>query len=209
MIYAAVLASVAVCASAFSPSTVRSMSMSMEVPKFNPKNYPGVTKPLDFFDPVGFTKDISESDFKKYRESELKHGRIAMLAVLGVFFAEAAPFLLGGKITGPAIFQFQQADKYLHAFTANVIGFTAAIEGFNIIKGWQPIKETFSSEAAVAALRRDYEDGDLRFDALDWKPTNPKALAAVKNKELNNGRLAMLAIAGIVAQELATGHKVF
>ena len=209
MMYAIVFATAAVCATAFSPRAMRGMSMSMEVPKFNPKNYPGITKPLDFFDPVGFSKDISEADFKKYRESELKHGRIAMLAVLGVFFAEAAPFLLGGKITGPAIFQFQQADKYLHAFTANVIGFTAAIEGFNIIKGWQPVKDTFASEVGVAALRTDYENGDLKFDPLDWKPTNPKALSAVKNKELNNGRLAMLAIAGIVAQELATGNKVF
>jgi light-harvesting complex I chlorophyll a/b binding protein 1 len=185
------------------------MRMSIDMPKFNPKTYPGITGPLDFFDPLGFTTDITEADFKKYRESELKHGRVAMIAVLGVIAGELFPFLLGGKITGPAIYQFQQADPILNAFTANVIGLTAAVEGYNIIKGWAPASETFSSDNAVAGLRKDYENGDLKFDPLDWKPTNPKALAAIKNKEINNGRLAMIAIVGIVAQELATGSKIF
>jgi len=31
----------------------------------------------------------------------------------------------------------------------------------------------------------------------------------MQNKELNNGRLAMLAAAGMIAQELATGKKLF
>jgi hypothetical protein len=184
------------------------MKMTMDLPKFNAKTYPGVTGPIGFFDPLKLSSDITEADFKKYRESELKHGRIAMLAVLGVVFAEAVPFM-GNKVTGPAIYQFQQVDSVLNAFTANLIGLTAAIEGYSIVKGWQPLSTTLKSDTAVATLRSDYVNGDLSFDPLDFKPTNPKAYARVQNQELNNGRLAMIAIAGIVAQELVTNSKVF
>jgi light-harvesting complex I chlorophyll a/b binding protein 1 len=150
---------------------------------------------------------VSILDYKKYRESELKHGRVAMLAVLGVVAGELFPVLFGDQITGPAIYQFQQADPILNAFTANVIGFTAAVEGYNIVKGWQGPGET--KESVVAGLRSDYVNGDLKFDPLGLKPTDATALAAITSKELNNGRLAMIAIAGIVAQELVTGASIF
>jgi len=40
-------------------------------------------------------------------------------------------------------------------------------------------------------------------------PKTDKDKVAMKTKEINNGRLAMLAIAGIVAQELVTNQPVF
>jgi light-harvesting complex I chlorophyll a/b binding protein 1 len=132
-----------------------------------------------------------------------------MLAVLGVVAGELFPVLFGGQITGPAIYQFQQADPILNAFTANVVGLTAAVEGYNIVNGWSPVEETLSSQVGVAGLRSDYVNGDLKFDPLGLKPTNAAALAAITSKELNNGRLAMIAIAGIVAQELVTGASIF
>lgn len=51
--------------------------------------------------------------------------------------------------------------------------------------------------------------GDLKFDPLGLKPTDPRAFNLIQTKELNNGRLAMLAIAGIVAQELVTNQPIF
>ena len=44
---------------------------------------------------------------------------------------------------------------------------------------------------------------------LGLKPENPTELYEMQTKEINNGRLAMIAIAGMVAQELATGKKLF
>lgn len=44
----------------------------------------GVSAPLGFFDPFGFSKKASPETMAKYRDSELKHGRVAMIAVLGV-----------------------------------------------------------------------------------------------------------------------------
>ena len=50
--------------------------------------------------------------------------------------------------------------------------------------------------------------GDLGFDPLGLKPTNDKDLKSMATKELNNGRLAMVGIAGMVAQELVSGMKI-
>ena len=52
-------------------------------------------------------------------------------------------------------------------------------------------------------------NGDLEFDPLNFKPVSAKALKRVQTQELNNGRLAMLALAGLVAQELATDKSAF
>merc|ERR1719504_438894 len=59
----------------------------------------------------------------------------------------------------------------------------------------------------VWSIRADHESGDLGFDPLGLKPTDPAELKEMQTKELNNGRLAMIAAAGMIAQELATGNK--
>ena len=178
-------------------------------PRFDARSAVGVSAPLGFFDPFALATDVSEAEFKKFRESELKHGRIAMLAFLGIVFAESGLNFFGDRITGPAIYQFQQADSVLNAFTLNVLGLIAAVEGFNIVNGWDTPSETLKSESGVAGLKDTYVNGDLRFDPMGLKPKNADALKLIQTKELNNGRLAMIATAGIVAQELVSGQSVF
>ena len=55
-------------------------------------------------------------------------------------------------------------------------------------------------------MKDSYIVGDLGFDPLGFNGKDSKDL---QTKEINNGRLAMLAVAGIVAQELVTGEKIF
>jgi Chlorophyll A-B binding protein len=57
-------------------------------------------------------------------------------------------------------------------------------------------------------LKTDYIPGDLGFDPLGLKPSDPTAFAEMQTKELQNGRLAMLAAAGFMAQELANGKGI-
>merc|ERR1712036_99918 len=59
------------------------------------------------------------------------------------------------------------------------------------------------------SIRSDHEVGDLGFDPLGLKPTDPAELKEMQTKELNNGRLAMIATAGMIVQELVTKDKLF
>jgi hypothetical protein len=52
----------------------------------------GVTPPLGVYDPLGCLKtpvEYPRRDYNRYVELEIKHGRIAMLACLGVITTEA------------------------------------------------------------------------------------------------------------------------
>merc|ERR1712193_466261 len=68
----------------------------------------GVTAPLGFFDPLGFSTDVSEGKLLFYREVEVKHGRVAMLASLGILIAEQFHPLFGGGINVPSYIAFQE-----------------------------------------------------------------------------------------------------
>ena len=50
-------------------------------------------------------------------------------------------------------------------------------------------------------MRDDYYPGDIGFDPLGIKPEDPEELDLMITRELQNGRLAMLAAAGFLAQE--------
>jgi len=170
-------------------------------PAFNVKDMAGITDPLGFFDPVGFCEDATEGKIRFYREVELKHGRVAMVASLGYLVAEQFHPLWGGSIDVPSFVAFQATP--LQTFWPAVVLLISIIEVFSVFSFNTPIGgEPWS-------VRSDHAPGDLGFDPMGLKPTDPKELKEMQTKELNNGRLAMFAIAGMVAQEAATGGKLF
>lgn len=171
------------------------------------QDWAGVTKPVDFFDPIGFSEDISDGRKRFYREVELKHGRLAMLAALGFIVGEQFHPLFGGNIDVPSYVAFQETVSRLpipSGYIYPAIALAIAIpEIFSVF--------TFNSPAGGEpwSIKEDHEAGNLGFDPLNLKPSDKEELKEMKTKELNNGRLAMLGIAGMVAQELATGEKLF
>jgi hypothetical protein len=169
--------------------------------KFDVKDLAGITAPLGFFDPAGFTEDASEGKIRFYREVELKHGRLGMLAALGFLVAEQFHPLFGGNIDAPAYLAFQQTP--LAAFWGVVLGCIGALETFSVFTFNSP----FGGEPW--SVRSDHTPGNLGFDPLNLKPTDPEEFKEMQTKELNNGRLAMLAAAGMIAQEFVTGQKLF
>merc|ERR1719456_830655 len=68
----------------------------------------GSFAPLGFFDPLGLSTDVSQGKLLFYREVELKHGRVCMLASLGILVAEQFHPLFGGNIDVPAYIAFQE-----------------------------------------------------------------------------------------------------
>ena len=170
-------------------------------PKFDVRALAGVTAPLGFFDPVGFSTDASEGKIRFYREVELKHGRVAMLAALGFPVAEQFHPLWGGQVDVPSYIAFQETP--LQLFWPGVVLFIATLEVFSVFSFESP----FGGEPW--SIRSDYSPGDLNWDPLSLKPSDAAALKDMQTKELNNGRLAMIGAAGMIAQELATGDKLF
>jgi len=162
----------------------------------------GVTGPLGFFDPVGFSADIPEGKLLFYREVELKHGRLCMLASLGILVAEKFHPLFGGNIDSPAAFAFQETP--LEQLWYVVLGVLFATEVASI-ESFQPLQDG----GALWEMRTDRRPGDFNFDPLNLKPASEEELNELQTKELNNGRLAMFATAGMIAQELVTGKTLF
>lgn len=162
---------------------------------------PGAVAPTGYFDPLGFCQPgISLNDVKRYRESEVMHGRVAMLAAVGYLAGEAVPGPF--TITGPANDQLQQVP--LPAFALLTV-FIAAAELKRATIGWMEPRYQRGSRT-LWTLRDNYYPGDIGFDPLGLKPTDPKDFADMQTKELQNGRLAMLGVAGMCSQELVN-HK--
>jgi hypothetical protein len=118
---------------------------------------------------------------------------------LGFVVGENFHPLFGGKSV-PAYLAFEQ--KPLHDFwliLATVIGM---IEVFSVTSYNPPAREWFS-------IRPDHLPGDLGFDPLSLAPTDPQDFKTIQTMELNNGRLAMLAAYGMIAQEIVNGKRLF
>ena len=171
------------------------------------KDMPGVTAPFGYFDPLGFAKDLSPSELMLRRESELAHGRVAMVGALG-FLVQESFHPLFSEVDGPAISHLKQLTyssngQLAFAVMGMAIGFA---ELARARYGWVAPKDLVEGGSR---LKEGYIPGDLGFDPLGMKPTNSADYLSMQAKELNNGRLAMIAIAGMVGQELATGAKLF
>merc|ERR1719194_280128 len=175
------------------------------------KEMPGVTEPLGFWDPLGFCSDekLTEGKLKFYREVELKHGRVGMLAALGFVVGENFHPLFGGNIDAPAYLAFQQTP--LETFWPAVVIAIAIPEIYSVFTfetvGANDSRGNPTPQGQPWAIRADHESGDLGFDPLGLKPTDPAELKEMQTKELNNGRLAMIAAAGMIVQELVTKDK--
>ncbi|KAJ1431631.1 chlorophyll a/b-binding protein domain-containing protein [Ochromonadaceae sp. CCMP2298] len=132
------------------------------------------------FDPLGFTDTLQSLNY--VRAAELKHGRVAMLATVG--------FLVQQSMANPSLADPLKATFALgYGPNLQILSFIGVIE----LATWD---KTFAGDAS----------GDLGFDPLNLsKGKTEKEMDALKLKELKNGRLAMIGIMGMFAQNLATG----
>jgi light-harvesting complex I chlorophyll a/b binding protein 1 len=171
----------------------------------NPTGLVGNLAPTGYFDPLGLANGKDEATLKQWRDSEIKHGRVCMLASVGLLTQELLKNPVG--IDGPAIRHLDLLDEKFPEFGEVFILICAFIEGWTIVNRWEPRSKT-RGLSRLARLREDVEPGDLGWDPLGWFPSDPNEQAIIKTKELQNGRLAMLGVAGIVAQELIDGKEV-
>lgn len=131
---------------------------------------------------------------------------LLVLAVVGFLVGEkveGSSFLFDAQITGPAITHFEQVPPVFWGLLTTAIGF---VEQYRLRIGWvEPNQVPFDQPGL---LRNEYVPGDINFDPLNLKPTDPDEFRIMQTKELQNGRLAMLAAAGFMAQEIVDGKGI-
>ncbi|CAE8619232.1 unnamed protein product, partial [Polarella glacialis] len=66
--------------------------------KFDPAVQLGAMEPLGYFDPLSLSKVGEEDEFRKFRAAEIKHGRVCMIASLGLVAQHFAG--TGGVVKG-------------------------------------------------------------------------------------------------------------
>lgn len=127
------------------------------------------------------------------------------MATVGYLIGENTPTILyHGSNSIPTIANDQLAEVP----TSIMFPFFLAInlvEAWRTANGWvEPSKDN------LFKLREGYYPGDIGFDPLGFKPKDdPAGFAALQTRELSNGRLAMIAWAGMCVQELVTRQPLF
>ena len=159
---------------------------------------PGAIQPAGEFDPANLLEGTSKAEVYRWREAELTHGRVGMLAAAGFLVQENFHPLFTGD-GGPAIQQIPGLPPYVWFIMTLGIGIA---ETYRIQVGWaNPYKDRNS----VQTLQEGYYPGDLMFDPLGLAPEDPAEFREMQEKELSHGRLGMLAAAGFLAQEAVSG----
>jgi len=159
---------------------------------------PGNIAPAGNFDPANLLEGVPKEQVYRFREAEITHGRVGMLASLGFIVQEYWHPLFSAD-GGPAIEQIPKLPPAMWFLMTLGIGIA---ESMRIQKGWANPYEGMEN---VQALKPGYEPGDLGFDPLGLKPSSPEEYRNMQEKELSHGRLAMLSAAGFMAQEAVTG----
>jgi len=147
----------------------------------------GVTPPLGLFDPLGFLSRGPDA-YRRYQEIEIKHGRLAMAATLGVIVTEAGirfPGYLGGGLD-----------------FADVPGSLGGAWETVPLAGWCQIVALIAALDG-AVMRQDPANapGDVVQDLqIDWvRYDDPEVKTFKLNAERNNGRAAMFGIIGMIS----------
>merc|ERR1719401_1496845 len=147
---------------------------------FKPEEQFGACEPLGFFDPLGFSTAADETYFRNLRAAELKHGRVVMMAAVG-FYAEHLAKIPGFEASPEGIVNAFDTDS-----EAQILPFVM------LICGWLEFG-LFKQSAST-------EPGNFN-DPLNFG----KYTAEMRLKELNNGRMAMAAVALIIGEEMRSG----
>ena len=173
---------------------------------------PGAIAPFGEFDPLGVLQDKSLADVYRLREAEVQHGRVAMVACVG-FLTQEAFHPLGENL--PVFEQIQHLPDPLLFSVPTIIGFVenARVQrwtGNQVIRNVLPttdgLQSSLTNYPGYYNNSVGYFPGDCGFDPLGLAPTDAVELRAMQNKELANGRLAMMAALGFVVQEAVSGE---
>jgi len=159
----------------------------------------GVTPPLGLFDPLGFLSRGPDA-YRRYQEIEIKHGRLAMAATLGVIVTEA-----GVRLPGTP------SPSSISSY-ADIPGTLDGAYFGTPLAGWAQIVALIAA-LDIAVFRQDpnYPAGDVVQDLpIDWvRYDDPEVKTFKLNAERNNGRAAMFGIIGMISHTALGADALF
>ncbi len=153
------------------------------------------------FDPLELAK--TKEDLVKYREAEVKHGRLAMLAAVGWPISELFDEKIAQLLNLPsALDSAGRAPSILNGFGGispyywlAVLIFAAFIDSYGIYRSTQEDNPT-------------YFPGDLGFDPLNLYPDDEIEGRTMQLIEIKHGRLAMMAVLIYTIEELLSDSSI-
>lgn len=158
---------------------------------------PGNTAPLKNFDPLNYANVGSDETLRWFRAAELKHSRVAMLATTG-YIVQAAGFHFPGMLSKEISFESLSSMKPFDAWEAVPNAGKAQILG-----------TIFVAELASEAQGTHYMKGGsyptIIFPPIDFSGVSAETMKVKQDRELNNGRLAMIAIMSFIAANNVPG----
>jgi len=166
----------------------------------------GITLPMGFFDPLGFSKNGSMELLQWYREAEIKHGRVAMAAFVG--------FLVNYQgISFPA-------DLTMSGEKFSSLGTKAPLAAWDNISDrgkWSILGFIGLLELLGEAEKPHYMRGGKsgthklvwHFGSKYLSGKTEEQKRSSRNAEINNGRLAMLGVMSIIAASTIQGSVPF
>jgi hypothetical protein len=157
----------------------------------------GDQPPLEFWDPLGFTKDGDVEKFVRRREVELKHGRVSMLATIGYIVPEYVK--LPGEISPSQGLKFADVPNGLGALSKVPLaglGQIVAFAGF--------IELVYNKKYPEPG---NYGKGFLGLGSLGISTSiqAPEVRDKKLQAETANGRIAMESIIGRFYKDGLTG----
>lgn len=185
----AVLTVLAGSAAAFAPTSVvqsnTALSMAFE-------DALGSQPPLGFWDPLGLVSDGDQAKFDRLRYTELKHGRVAMLATVGYLIGKSGLSFPGNiALDGTKFSDVGGGFDALSTIPAGGFAQIFLLAGFLELFVMQDI--TGTGEFV----------GDFRNEFIDfgWDTFDETTKLQKRAIELNNGRAAMMGILALMVHE--------
>merc|ERR1712071_183627 len=165
-------------------TTSTSLNMALQ-------DMPGATAPVGPFDPLSLATSGSDETLAWFRAAELKHSRVAMLATTG-YIVQAAGIHFPGMLSSTVSFESLSAMKPFDAWALVPDSGKAQI-----------LFTCFLAELATESKDVHYTKGGslptIVFPPIDFSNVKADTLATKQSRELNNGRLAMIAIMSFIA----------
>jgi len=189
------------CTGTFPLTLPSSSVLHIRRPRLGRRNTPSIAEEIgcspalnyELFDPLNLANDET---FSRYRECELKHGRVAMLAAVGM----GVPDFFSSSVPGDTALS--------HSYGIKFGDVPCGLKALTVVpwEGWLQIVASIGVVELFVLRQRNARDmpGDygLGYFGLRDKGRHERSLLA----ELENGRLAMIAFVVQVVLEIVMGE---